>query len=350
MITTEQRLVQDVAKLFSRNHRVILDRWLQMLDRRQLASNEVEREHFESGFSQLVTDFIDFLPDGKFDDYYAGNAVIAKKIASNDISYSKFVLAFHLFEESYTSLLVDEFKAEDLPDYLIALDHIHHVSIAIVSEAYFEIKDVTVLALAKLVELRDPNTFQHLDTTRHYSAILARAIKMDETFVDSLFRAGALHDIGKVAIPDRVLLKDGALTPEERLEMQQHPIIGASVIDGIIGDRHVTTGYLRLAREIVLYHHEKFDGSGYPEGLSGEDIPISARIFALADAYDAMVSKRTYKDALSHEEAVERIREDSGKHFDPDIVTAFLKVHKRFEMFKHESQPYTEQYQPVLTR
>lgn len=334
MKSQEQQLVQDVANMFKQHSSVILKTWLQMLGESKMALSSVERGYFERGFFRLISDFTDFLPQSDFDSYYAGNAVIAKEIASNNISYSKFVQAFHLFEESYASLLLAEFATEDMLMYFMALDSVHHDTIAIVSEAYFEIEDATVFALAKLVELRDPYTLQHLELTREYSIVLAKSLGMDSTFIESLSRAGMFHDIGKVAIADHILLKPGALSAEERSNMQRHVTIGCKVIEDIIGDRKVVTGHLLMARDITLYHHERYDGGGYPEKLSAEEIPFSARIFALADSYDAMTSARIYSEPISHEEAVQRIRDDSGHHFDPVVVEAFLEVHEQFEPIK----------------
>mgnify|MGYP001588985758 FL=1 len=149
-------------------------------------------------------------------------------------------------------------------------------------------------------------------------------------FIEDISDAATLHDIGKVGIRDSILLKESPLTHEEYEEMKEHVRIGKQVLQDAIDKFKLKQTFLIMGRNICAYHHEKYNGKGYPEGLKGQEIPLEARIFALCDVYDAIRSKRSYKDALSHEEAVERIKSDSGKHFDPDIVDAFLKIEKKF--------------------
>ena len=151
----------------------------------------------------------------------------------------------------------------------------------------------------------------------------------DIPFIESLGLASSLHDIGKVGIPDAILLKPGHFTPEERSVMEQHSTIGGSCLKAI-GSQLGDDDFLALARDITFCHHEKWDGSGYPFGLRGEAIPLSARIVALADVYDALRSKRPYKEAMPHEKAKQIIQEGSGKHFDPQIVDAFLACEHDF--------------------
>ncbi|MCC6746261.1 MAG: response regulator [Deltaproteobacteria bacterium] len=198
-----------------------------------------------------------------------------------------------------------------------------------------------ILALAKLAEYRDPETGAHLERMRRYSQTLAREIarspkyqgQLDPDYAEAIFYSSPLHDIGKVGIPDSVLLKPGKLTPEEWVTMQRHANIGAEVL-AVAGDTLSHKTWLALARVIALQHHEKMDGSGYPNGLKGEEIDISARVVALADAYDAITSRRVYKAALPHEEARRRILESSGSHFDPDVVEAFLRCEAEFVAIK----------------
>lgn len=194
-----------------------------------------------------------------------------------------------------------------------------------------------ILATAKLAEYRDPETGAHLERMRRYSRILAEKLSktekwgwIDDQYIEAIFYASPLHDVGKVGIPDAVLLKPGKLTKEEWVEMQTHTLIGADVL-AAAGDTLAERTWLSLARTIALQHHEKFDGKGYPNGLAGEDIDPSARIVALADAYDAITSKRVYKDAVPHEEAKKRILESCGTHFDPDVVEAFLQADDEFQ-------------------
>ncbi|MDH5748633.1 MAG: HD domain-containing protein [Rhodospirillales bacterium] len=198
-------------------------------------------------------------------------------------------------------------------------------------------QDVTILSLATLAEARDNETGAHILRTQRYVWVLADELKdlphLSETLtnevIELLFKSAPLHDIGKVGIPDHILLKPGKLTAEEFEIMKGHVNIGAealSVAERELGD----SSFLRLAREIALTHHEKWDGSGYPQGLRGDAIPVSGRLMAVADVYDALISKRVYKPALSHEEAMAILRDGEGSHFDPDVIKALLARERDF--------------------
>ncbi|ACR78826.1 HD domain-containing phosphohydrolase [Kosmotoga olearia] len=194
-------------------------------------------------------------------------------------------------------------------------------------------------SLATLAERRDTETGRHLKRTREYAVILTKQLRKNKKyrkiitneFIENLYDTAPLHDMGKVGIRDSILLKEGKLTKEEYEEIKKHTIIGKQIIQDVIGRYRLKGSYIIMARNICAYHHEKHNGEGYPEGLKGEKIPLEARIFALCDAYDAIRSKRPYKDELPHEEAIRRIKADRGKHFDPDIVDAFLECEKEFE-------------------
>ena len=196
----------------------------------------------------------------------------------------------------------------------------------------------TILGLAKLAEYRDEDTGFHLERISQYCCLLGSALiehpkyhnYVDQAFVEDLHHSSILHDIGKVWVKDSVLLKPGRLTEEEFAHIRRHPAKGGDIIRTIEG-RIGTPSYLRLGREIAYSHHEKWDGSGYPDGLRGEQIPLSARIVAVADVYDALTSKRPYKPAFDHDEAVAIIREGRGSHFDPNLVDVFLKLSHRFD-------------------
>lgn len=175
-----------------------------------------------------------------------------------------------------------------------------------------------VRCLGKAAEYKDNETGAHVIRMSHYSRIVAVALGFDEYQADELLHAAPMHDVGKIGIPDAILTKPGKLTAEEWAVMRRHTVIGAN----ILGDH--SSGLLKLAASIALYHHEKWDGSGYPHGLAGEEIPLPARIVALADVFDALTSERPYKRAWSVEDAVSLIRKESGKHFDPQVVSAFL--------------------------
>ncbi|WDI39948.1 HD-GYP domain-containing protein [Bremerella sp. P1] len=195
-----------------------------------------------------------------------------------------------------------------------------------------ESRNVIIFALAKLAESRDPETGAHLERMREYSRLLAEDLShqpkyadiVDADYVRTIYLTSPLHDIGKVGIPDHVLLKPGKLTAEEFEIMKQHTLVGFHTLDAAVREQP-EAAYLRFARDIACSHHEKYDGSGYPYGLKGEDIPLCGRIVAVADVYDALTTARVYKEAFSHEKACQIIREGSGAHFDPDIVDAFFR-------------------------
>lgn len=200
-----------------------------------------------------------------------------------------------------------------------------------------ETAEMTIFALARLAESRDPDTGAHLERVRSYCRLIASHLKrsgaagdeVDDEFVRLIFQTSPLHDIGKVAIPDSVLLKAGPLTREEFEIMKMHTVYGAQTLDAAI-ERYPSAPFLHMARDIALRHHEKFDGSGYPGGLAGADIPLCARIVAVADVYDALTSRRVYKDACTHEQSRRIILEGRGTHFDPVLVDTFLACEQGF--------------------
>lgn len=200
-----------------------------------------------------------------------------------------------------------------------------------------ETRDMLVFTLAKLAESRDQETGQHLERVQRFSRTLAQHLQkqsqfqevIDKRFIKDIFLTSPLHDIGKVGIPDSILLKPGRLTEMEFEVMKTHTLLGAETLLEV-AEINPHASYLKMAYDICLSHHEKYDGSGYPHGLVGEEIPLSARIVALADVYDALRSKRVYKDAFPHEEAKKLILESNGSHFDPDIVDAFLASEEEF--------------------
>jgi putative two-component system response regulator len=200
------------------------------------------------------------------------------------------------------------------------------------------IQDVTIIAMASLAETRDNETGNHIRRTQHYVRLLAKTLQHHERFRDELtddaiellFKSAPLHDIGKVGIPDAILLKPGKLTVEEFEVMKTHTTLGRDAIAHAEALYGTTNSFLRYAREIAHYHQEKWDGSGYPEGLAGDAIPVSARLMAIADVYDALISRRVYKPPFTHEKAVGIITEGRGRHFDPDMVDGFLKVADQF--------------------
>ncbi len=206
------------------------------------------------------------------------------------------------------------------------------------TEEVMAIQDVTILAMASLAETRDLETGNHIRRTQFYVKALATRLRghprfaahLDDGAINMLFKSAPLHDIGKVGIPDRILLKPGRFVPEEFEIMKTHTTLGREAIEHAEHSLGTRVEFLTTAKEIAYGHQEKWDGSGYPQGLSGDAIPLSARLMAVADVYDALISRRVYKDGMSHEKAVEIIIEGRGQHFDPDIVDAFLDIQDEF--------------------
>jgi putative two-component system response regulator len=197
-----------------------------------------------------------------------------------------------------------------------------------------DIQDVTIIAMASLAETRDNETGSHIVRTQNYVRGLAIQLRnhprfshyLDDAMIDLLFKSAPLHDIGKIGIPDGILLKPGKLTADEFEVMKTHTTLGKEAIESAEARLGRTVPFLRCAKEIAYSHQEKWDGTGYPLGLAGDAIPISARIMAIADVYDALISRRVYKPAFTHELAMEIIKEGKGKHFDPDLVDAFVAI------------------------
>jgi len=206
------------------------------------------------------------------------------------------------------------------------------------------IQDVTILAMASLAETRDLETGNHIRRTQFYVKALATklkshprfAVQLDDYTISMLFKSAPLHDIGKVGIPDRILLKPGRFSADEFEIMKTHTSLGRAAIEHAECSLGSKVEFLTMAKEIAYSHQEKWDGSGYPLGLAGEAIPLAARLMAVADVYDALISRRVYKEGLSHDMAVSIITEGKGKHFDPDVVDAFLEIQNEFRVIASE--------------
>ncbi len=203
----------------------------------------------------------------------------------------------------------------------------------------------TIYALIKLSESRDDDTGAHIERTARFCQLLAQKARsipeyadtITDNFLETIYMASPLHDIGKVGIPDKILLKPGKLTEEEFAIMKTHVQIGYDTL-AEVGKQYNKNGFLKMGMEITLNHHEKWDGSGYNKGLKGTEIPLSARIMAISDVYDALRSKRAYKDSFSHEKSVDIIRSDSGSHFDPLLVDVFIDHQLEFrDLFENIS-------------
>lgn len=223
------------------------------------------------------------------------------------------------------------------------------------------IQDITILTLASLAETRDIDTGNHLKRTQRYIKTLALALREHPKFrdylsqeeIETLFRSAPLHDIGKVGIADKILLKPTGLSDTEFEIMKTHTTLGKEAIEHAEQEAGVEADFLKTAKEIAYCHHENYDGSGYPLGLSGDEIPISARLMSLADVYDALTSRRVYKEAMPHDKARSIILEERGLKFDPDVVNAFLQVQEEFLFVSQkyaESDMALEQKQNLIER
>jgi len=200
-----------------------------------------------------------------------------------------------------------------------------------------EAQQATIFALAKLAEQRDDDTGAHLERVRDYCKMIAQQLAKDspyadhisDVFIQCIEHASPLHDIGKVAIPDSILLKPGKLTDEEFETMKTHAVIGAENMQFVF-NKYPDNSFIGMGIEIALYHHERWDGKGYPDGLIGRNIPLSARIMAVADCYDAMRSDRCYRKGFEHRKVKEILLDENGTHFDPEIIKAFLAIEDEF--------------------
>jgi len=214
------------------------------------------------------------------------------------------------------------------------------------SRSLLKAQDATIVSLITLAETRDSDTGAHILRTQRFVRALAEQLRKDSKYaaeiseedIEMMFQSAPLHDIGKVGIPDQILLKTGELTDEEITVMKEHPQLGAMALGCTVDALELPedSAYLHYARQMAATHHERWDGSGYPEGLKGEEIPLAGRLMALADVYDALVSERSYKKSMTHEQAREFILSKSGELFDPEIVRAFLACEESFAAISSE--------------
>jgi len=240
----------------------------------------------------------------------------------NNVSSLAYLHGFRQFNE-WDKRLVEIFCS----NASIALDNAHlYDQIRMIQEA-------AITSLAKLAEFKDIDTGGHIQRVADMTGKIAEYLhknniytdETDELFLQQISLASILHDIGKVGIPEKILLKPSKLTDDEWKIVKKHPVIGGEILQKA-AEKLSGRNYLSISAEIALCHHEKFDGSGYPNGLRGSEIPLSARIVAVVDVYDALISKRPYKNSLTHDVVVEIIKNESGKSFDPEIVNALLNM------------------------
>ncbi|MES2297473.1 MAG: two-component system response regulator [Pseudomonadota bacterium] len=229
-------------------------------------------------------------------------------------------------------------RLKDTADYLRDKSGFLEREIASRTREVVAIQDVTILAMASMAETRDSETGNHIRRTQFYVKALAGKLKshprfaavLSDAFIELLFKSAPLHDIGKVGIPDRILLKPGRFEPHEFEIMKTHTTLGRDAIEHAERALGMSMPFLALAKEIAYSHQEKWDGSGYPQGLAGEAIPLSARLMAVADVYDALISRRVYKEGMPHETAVQILIDGKGSHFDPDMIDAFIVLQDEF--------------------
>lgn len=232
-------------------------------------------------------------------------------------------------------------NVHDLQSQLEEKNKILESTVAEQSKTINEMQMETIFSLAKLAQSRDDDTGKHLERVQKYCQVIAAELSkqpeysatVTKEYIKNIVCASALHDIGKVSIPDSILLKPGKLTDEEFAEMKKHTIYGAQTLEEVY-KKFGSNTFIKMGIDIAKYHHERWDGKGYPEGLSGERIPLCARIMAIADVYDALSSRRTYKEAFLHKKCIEIIKEGRGTQFDPAVVDAFLKVEDEFALIK----------------
>lgn len=202
-------------------------------------------------------------------------------------------------------------------------------------EAFEKIKIAsldTIYRLSRAAEYKDEDTGAHIKRMSHFSVAVAKQMNLDDDTIETILYAAPMHDIGKIGIPDRILQKQGKLEPDEWKIMKKHTIIGSQIMEGSDAE------FIKLGESIALTHHEKWDGSGYPKGLKGKAIPLSGRITAIADVFDALTSKRPYKQPFSLEKSFTIIKEGKGSHFDPKVVSAFFSIEKEIISIKEKHQ------------
>ncbi|SIQ66633.1 putative two-component system response regulator [Alkalispirochaeta americana] len=258
---------------------------------------------------------------------------LIREVRRQEIHYTHITVLTALTKKESTVRAI----SQGADDYLIKPFHPEEMKARLESAerlVQIQSQEKIILLMAKLTDYRNPETGYHIERVQHYSKLLARILcdqghqELNQRMISTIFTVASLHDIGKVAIPDEILNKPGKLTKEEFQLMKTHAEIGGTILDEAC--QEIGSDFLRTARDIAMHHHERYDGSGYPLGLAGEDIPLSARIVALADVFDALSSDRVYKSAFSPQQCREIIASKKGTHLDPDVTEAFLTHEEQF--------------------
>ncbi len=282
--------------------------------------NALEQLEKDPNINMIITDLDMPVMDG-FE--------LIKKIRENELHY-RYIIVLTSMEDDTSLVRALSLGADDYIAKPVRPDELRLRVEGGIRLLRLEIQEELIMSLAKLAEYRSDETGYHLERVQHYTRILARDLALNHPSLgisaqvaEEYARVSPLHDIGKVAISDSVLHKPGKLTSEEFEVMKSHSRIGGQLLKDIFDKSG--SHYLKTAYETAMYHHERFNGTGYPEGLKGDEIPVSARIIALADMYDAMTSKRCYKDAFSHEKAKSIIIQEKGDHLDPIVVDSFVQ-------------------------
>lgn len=326
-------LLKDVALFLKENERSIFSAWA-VYEGTVFEKNEDVSRGMKILFSYFITD----MAAGDIPAYYARIRALARELTEKDIPFEQSKEAFRYLRKAWDESLKGYGNAPGAFAAHALINDIYTETLAILGKEQYDMMDGTIVALAKIADYRDPETGGHLQRTKNYSRLLAEYLDCEPRFIEDIFNYSPLHDIGKVGISDGILLKPGKLTKDEFMIMKTHAQIGADTIHEIIGSLNYTKARLAMAKDIALGHHERWDGTGYPRGLKGEEIPLAARIFTVSNIYDALVSDRPYKRAFSHEEAVEIILRgdpvERGRtmpqHFDPQVLEAFDKLQYEF--------------------
>lgn len=299
-----------------------------------LSNSPTLQEIADSGLTRVVNDMDVFAASGSRHAQALRDAGFQASYTAPLFADSKFI-GFVFFNSRMKRVFTPAVLSDcDMVAHLVGLLLAREVSVS-------ELLQATVKSALSFTRHRDPETAGHLDRMSRYARMVARevapAFGLNDVFVESVFLFSPVHDIGKISVPDHILLKQGPLTADEFEEMKRHTLQGAEIVDKVVENYNLgKVQDIRLLRNIVLYHHENYDGSGYPKGLSGEAIPLEARIVAISDVFDALTSKRVYKEAWDNERAFDYLQSQAGTKFDPVCVAAMLDNQAELEVIQQQ--------------